>query len=332
MPRASSSRLVLQVAVPLAMLGWQACGPRHDHHLVVSEARRGMELHLRDEHRRTVAGCSLVRAARTDGDQHLARRAHAARCVQAVASAGPSSPVDDADSSRRYSRDVRRRAVGMALQGRTPPAGTAVDLAFPLRSGHYYIANGGSTELVNAHVRMLTGERFRRYRGASYGVDILALESTRQPGERIRASRSRTIRDLRRRDLRTVRRRRRPCRRLAARSAAARTSIAAHMAGNFVMLECGDAGEFHVLLAHMRSGSVTSPSGRLRHAGRRSSARSATPATRTSRTSTCTRSARDGYGTCSAEIHCRFAFNGRYLVRNDRLTMFAAGDDDIIDD
>lgn len=50
----------------------------------------------------------------------------------------------------------------IALQGRTPPSGTIVDLAFPLRSGRYYTANGGSTELVNAHVRMLTGDRFRR--------------------------------------------------------------------------------------------------------------------------------------------------------------------------
>ncbi len=173
---------VLQIAVPLALLGWQACGPRHEHHRMGSETDGGMELHLCDLRRRPVAGCSLVCAARTDADQHLARRAHPARCVQAVASAGPSLPVDDAGSSRQCTAAMCVAGLGFALEGRTPPAETAVDLAFPLRSGHYYIANGGSTELVNAHVRMLTGERFRRYRGVELWPGRRRVESIRRPG------------------------------------------------------------------------------------------------------------------------------------------------------
>jgi len=142
-----------------------------------------------------------------------------------------------------------------ALRGRTVPAETAIDLAFPLRSGHYYIANGGSTALINAHVRMLKGERFRRYRGSSYGLDILALNrfGTRASGlapadpgryaifgDAIYA----------------------PCEGAAVRVEDWLPDLSPpavdrlHMPGNFVVLECGDPGEVYVLLAHMRRGSV----------------------------------------------------------------------------
>lgn len=62
-----------------------------------------------------------------------------------------------------------------ALSGwRMPATGTA-HLAFPLRDGVYYIANGGSTVLSNAHLKTLDGDRFRAYRGQSFGVDIVQV-------------------------------------------------------------------------------------------------------------------------------------------------------------
>ena len=143
----------------------------------------------------------------------------------------------------------------LALQGRTPPAETIVELASPLRSGRYYVANGGSEPLVNAHIELSRSERFRAYRGASYGIDILALDAfgrrARGPapadpeqymifGDAIYA----------------------PCDGVVIRVEDWLPDLAppqvdrSHMAGNFVLLECGDAGDVHVLLAHMRSGSV----------------------------------------------------------------------------
>ena len=103
------------------------------------------------------------------------------------------------------------------------------------------------------------------------------------------------------------------------------------MAGNFVMLECGDAGEFYVVLAHMRSTSVRVHPGdyltldvKLGEVG--NSGNSDEP---------------------HLHVHAQrpgaiwdlftvdplpIRFNGRYLVRNDRVTIFAANDNDIIDD
>ena len=69
--------------------------------------------------------------------------------------------------------------VGLAtyiLSGwRTPP--DAVELSFPLRRGTYLVVNGGGNELINAHYKTLEGERFRRWRGQSYGVDVEKLNS-----------------------------------------------------------------------------------------------------------------------------------------------------------
>jgi len=115
-------------------------------------------------------------------------------------------------------------ALWLAFPARTSPAGTIVDLAFPLRSGHYSIADVGTIP----------------YRGASYSIDIVAAEAHAIFGDVIYA----------------------PCEGVVIRvedwlpDLAAPQVDRAHMPGNFVMLECGDAGDVHVLLAHMRSGSV----------------------------------------------------------------------------
>ena len=57
------------------------------------------------------------------------------------------------------------------LAGWRPPA-DAVELSFPLRAGTYLVVNGGRHQLINAHLATLKGERFRPWRGQSYGVDI----------------------------------------------------------------------------------------------------------------------------------------------------------------
>ncbi len=62
-----------------------------------------------------------------------------------------------------------------ALVGRVTPE-NAVGLEFPLANGTYYVASGGANKLVNAHFLTLEGERYRPFRGQSYGVDLMTLD------------------------------------------------------------------------------------------------------------------------------------------------------------
>jgi hypothetical protein len=138
------------------------------------------------------------------------------------------------------------------IRGWRPAEQRTVELAFPLRSGTYYVVNGGTSDLINAHLRTLTGDRFRDYRGQSYGVDIVALNrlglrasgiAPHDPqryvifGEPIHA----------------------PCSGSVRRTQDGLPDMSPpqidreHLAGNFVMLECAGA---HVLLGHMRQGTV----------------------------------------------------------------------------
>jgi D-alanyl-D-alanine carboxypeptidase len=66
-----------------------------------------------------------------------------------------------------------------AFDGRRLPDADTIDLAVPLQAGTYLVANGGSRELVNAHMMTLdeSVDRFRRYRGQSYGIDIVEIDA-----------------------------------------------------------------------------------------------------------------------------------------------------------
>lgn len=67
-----------------------------------------------------------------------------------------------------------------ALAGRTPPNSVAViDLPMPLGPGTYLVANGGANSTVNGHFLTLEPktERQRAYRGQSFGVDLVKIDS-----------------------------------------------------------------------------------------------------------------------------------------------------------
>lgn len=66
----------------------------------------------------------------------------------------------------------------IALAGRAPQVGVVVKLAFPLKGGTFLVLNGGSSLNVNAHLMTLDSNmaRFHAYRGQSYGVDIVKLD------------------------------------------------------------------------------------------------------------------------------------------------------------
>lgn len=142
--------------------------------------------------------------------------------------------------------------IWQAINGRTPPHGPTVDLDFPFRGGTYYVANGGSNELVSAHVQTLTGGRFRDYRGQSYGVDLVKLDrwQRRAQGLAPRDPRAYLIFG----DAVYA-----PCEGVVVRTEDGLHDLPPpeldrnHMPGNFVLLECAGV---QVLLAHMAHDSV----------------------------------------------------------------------------
>lgn len=68
---------------------------------------------------------------------------------------------------------------GKALAGRALPPVAVVDIANPFGPGHFLVGHGGSDPLVNGHMRTLdeTVARFRPWRGQSYAVDFFGLGS-----------------------------------------------------------------------------------------------------------------------------------------------------------
>src|SRR6056297_1131994 len=64
-----------------------------------------------------------------------------------------------------------------ALAGRALPPVEVVDIANPFGPGRYLVGHGGSTPLVNGHMRTLDDSvaRFRPWRGQSYAVDFFGL-------------------------------------------------------------------------------------------------------------------------------------------------------------
>jgi hypothetical protein len=138
----------------------------------------------------------------------------------------------------------------LLLQGRRAPT-QAVDLEFPLRGGRYVVVNGGSLELINAHLMTLAA-RFAPYRGQSYGVDIVAVNRAGVRARGVRPgdpSRYEIFGD-------SVFA---PCAGVVVASVGGLEDLdppardRVHMEGNHVILECGD---IWVVLAHLQCGTV----------------------------------------------------------------------------
>lgn len=152
---------------------------------------------------------------------------------------------------------------GEALAGRRVPAVEVVDLEFPLRGGRFVIANGGSTDLVNAHIDTLDDPRFAPVRGQSYALDIVEVNVigvrawTPLPSDPARyAIFGRPVHA--------------PCSGAVSQIENTLPDLAPpqtdprNPAGNRVMIDCGG---FIVLLAHLKQGSVAVKSGQRVAAG-----------------------------------------------------------------
>lgn len=210
-------------------------------------------------------------------------------------------------------------AVGVlvtATVGRLARAEQVVELQFPLRDGVYYVVGGGSVELLNPHLMTLTDERFRAYRGQSYGVDLLKLgaygmrASGLLPPDPARyviygdavhapcAGRVVQVQD-------------------GAPDMSPPQPDRTRMAGNHVLLDCEGV---HVLLAHLQPGTVRARRDEWIDAGAiiglvGNSGNSNEPHLHIH----AQRPAPAGHGPLSGDP-LPVRFNGRYLVRNDRVT------------
>jgi hypothetical protein len=139
----------------------------------------------------------------------------------------------------------------------TPP--DAVELAFPLRNGTYLVVSGGGNQLINAHLKTMKGERFRPWRGQSYGVDIEKLNALGLRAEGLLPRRL-TAYEIFGEPLYV------PC---AGEVVVARDGVEEmtppemdrqNLAGNHVIINCGGAW---VLLGHLQKGSVQVRTGQL---------------------------------------------------------------------
>ena len=142
-----------------------------------------------------------------------------------------------------------------AALGRLPPGGETVNIAPPFPAGHYLVAHGGSTPMVNVHLKTLDppSERFRPWRGQSKALDIFRIhplgfhKTGWQPADPARYT-TFGVPVLS------------PCEGQVAlvvdghRDQRVPDMDRDHMAGNFIAINCGN---FFVVLAHLRQGSIT---------------------------------------------------------------------------
>jgi hypothetical protein len=70
-------------------------------------------------------------------------------------------------------------AAMQAYRGRQLAPVPVAEVSSPLRGGPYLVLSGGSTEMVNSHVRTLnpSSARAAAYRGQSYGLDIVKVDA-----------------------------------------------------------------------------------------------------------------------------------------------------------
>jgi hypothetical protein len=144
--------------------------------------------------------------------------------------------------------------LAFALAGSFPPRTPMVRLSSPLKNGTYYIVNGGYSILINPHMKTLGREQLVSYRGQSYALDIVRLDGFGRRAEGLWPEESKRYHIFGE----PVHA---PCAGFVVRAESALADSAPfnpdrqHLAGNFVLLECGDDTE--VLLAHLMQGSLT---------------------------------------------------------------------------
>jgi murein DD-endopeptidase MepM/ murein hydrolase activator NlpD len=191
-----------------------------------------------------------------------------------------------------------------------------IDLEFPLRAGTYLVANGGNSDLINAHLQTLTAPRLRDYRGQSYGIDLVEVDTL---GKRAHGVVPRDLMAYRifGKPIHA------PCSGVVLRAEDGRPDMPPpqpdreRLPGNFVFMECQGA---HVLVGHMQQGTVRVRPGEhvqagdvLGHVGNSGNTNEPHLHVHAQRPAT------DDTFLSGDPLPVRM--NGRFLVRNDRVTI-----------
>ena len=152
-----------------------------------------------------------------------------------------------------------------SCHGHFAPPGRSVDLEFPFSEGEFQIAQGGSEPAINGHLRTrdIDLPAVQQWRGVGYALDIVSVDAWGLRATGYRPS-----------DLRAYRifgaRVSAPCSGTIFSAVDGLPDLPPqhpdflHVAGNHVVLACAD---FHVVLAHLRSGSVRPKVGDTVHSG-----------------------------------------------------------------
>lgn len=141
-----------------------------------------------------------------------------------------------------------------ALHGRTLPDEQHVDIAPPFAAGHYLVAHGGASEIINVHLKTLdkTNPAYQPWRGQSKALDIfritpLGLHKQRwQPTDPASYTTFGTgvVAPCNGNIVRVVD---------GIKDMPVPQMDSTHMAGNYIAIDCGG---FYVFLAHLRDGSI----------------------------------------------------------------------------
>ena len=211
-----------------------------------------------------------------------------------------------------------------ALRSKTPPQGALVNLTFPLSSGTYLIVNGGSHLSTNAHLMTLDSSeaKFQAWRGQSYGVDIVQIDAYGLRASSMLPANPSAYQIYGAPALA-------PCAGQVLQVLDGLPDMQVpevdreHLAGNYVLLRCADqlaGGSVDVLLGHLRPGSVQVRAGLVVSLGEWLGSVGNSGNT----------------GEPHLHIHAQrpgpvhaplggnplpIVFNGRYLVRNDRVVL-----------
>ncbi len=142
-----------------------------------------------------------------------------------------------------------------AWVGGQTPATPIKELAFPLSEGTYLVVNGGDDIGINAHLatRDTSDPRLRRFRGNGYGVDLVAIDAWGLRAGGLLPADNTAYRIFGRPVSA-------PCAGSVVVAVDGLTDMApplhdvlANLAGNHIILACDDV---HVVMAHLRRGSV----------------------------------------------------------------------------
>jgi hypothetical protein len=145
-------------------------------------------------------------------------------------------------------------ATALACLGQYAPSSPSVDIAMPLKGGDLLVANGGSRLLVNAHQDTLdlSIPRHRLWHGQSYGVDLVALNAFGITSDSFQSANPARYKIFGRPVYA-------PCSGAISGTRMGRSDVPVPqvdeqiMEGNYVSIRCG---AYDVVLAHLKDGSV----------------------------------------------------------------------------